>query len=153
MYCKHPEFVLSWVLRTSHESIKYKTISVLSCVFPNEAIFAEKIILALLPVRVIGSDLKGDNGYNSVHYSCYCTSLKTSLRHPLFGFFGCCQVIQTRSNVSFLYHILIASGVSSIEICLIITNKHVITLHFWGQNMLILRWKGNLKSKWEFKFK
>lgn len=66
MYCKHQD-VLSWVRETSQESIKYKIISVLSCVFPNEAIFAQKILLALLPVRVMSSDLKGDNDHNSVH--------------------------------------------------------------------------------------
>lgn len=66
MYCKHQD-VLSWVRETSQESIKYKIISVLSCVFPNEAIFAQKILLALLPVLVMSSDLKGDNDHNSVH--------------------------------------------------------------------------------------
>lgn len=66
MYCKHKD-VLSWVRKTSQESIKYKIISVLSCVFPNEAILAQKILLALLPVRVMSSDLKGDNDHNSVH--------------------------------------------------------------------------------------
>lgn len=146
MYCKHKD-VLSWVRKTSQESIKYKIISVLSCVFPNEAILAQKILLALLPVRVMSSDLKGDNDHNSVHQ--IATSPKTSPRHP-FLLSSNSNMIKCPIFISYFNCL----GVPYIESCLSIIDKHVITFFLGGGiNMLIFRLKVSLKCKWEFKFK
>lgn len=75
----------------------------LSCVFPNEAIFAQKILLALLPVRVNSSDLGGD----TVLYIKVATSPKNIAYIDTLGvlgvFLGCYRVIHDHDQMSHFY--------------------------------------------------